>query len=798
MRTPWNKSILETTLLAVLVVAALVSAAFILVTLNITDRRAHESSTLRLSELIESAENTASIACFVEDYTLALETARGLLKNGDVLGVVIRTDKQELARAYRDRATLAAGSTPRPGRLVRPLYSPFNPKEKVGEIQLDADMEGIQHTIGEQVRFVGTLLVLLVIAVVVAVAGVVLLVVVRPVQAMSNRVHKMDATAGETLPVPAGHADTELGRLAKDINALAGRLVGTLQHEQQLRLAKELDERKYHAIFDNVEACIFVADSAGRLESINPAFDRLLREAADREPGDKLLLSDLPWVSTTRLGEMLSLCLRCNTPQADDLELRLSEDDCRWLHLVLRPIGNELVQGMATDVTERHLTEALACRLLITDRLTGTANRAGLEGALKERLAKENPEPFALMLIDLDGFQRVNDALGLPAGDEILKNAARRLTSSLEERDVLARMGADEFAVIASTPLGEEEAARTGERLVQVLNFTFIAEGMPVHLGASIGISLFPVDGNTAPSLLRCADLAQSRAQANGGGRFQFYDPSMAQVAEQRRQLDADMRLAIRRNEFRLNYQPIVDLKKNRPVGMEALLRWHRHDQGFVPPDVFIPVAEESGFIREVGLWVLDHACAQLARWAAQDLDHYVSINVSGRQIPEGLPPTLIAETVRRHGIAPNRLVLEITEGVLINDVAGAQSWINEVTDKGFRVFLDDFGTGYSSLSYLKRFAVGSVKVDKSFVGDMVEDSSDRKLVAAVVAMAGSLGLSTIAEGVESREQMDLLRALNCRFAQGYLFSRPVPAEEIPAAMARIAAELGQDSLSPA
>ncbi len=797
MRAPWNKSILESTLLAVLVVATVVSAAFILVTLNITDRRAHESSSARLSELVESAENTASIACFVEDYTLALETARGLLKNSDVLGVVIRSDKQELARVYRDRATLASGTSSRPGRLVRPLYSPFNPKDKVGEIQLDADMERIRQTTSEQVRFVGTLLVLLVIAVVAAVAAVVMFLVVRPVQAMSNRVHSMDAAAGETLPVPLGHTKTELGRLAQDINALTGRLVGTLQHEQQLRQAKELDERKYHAIFDNVEACIFIADSSGHLESINPAFARLIREALGREAGDKLALSALPWVTPARPTEMLTLSLRSNTPQADDLEMYLPGEENRWLNLVLRPIGIELVQGMATDVTDRHQAEALARRLLVTDQLTGIRNRAGLESALRERLARGG-EPFALMLIDLDGFKHVNDALGLPAGDEILKNVARRMLSSLEEQDVVARMGADEFAVLSSVAHGEEEAARIGERLVQVLNFTFLTEGTPVQLGASIGIALFPGDGQDVPSLLRCADLAQGRAQANGGGRCQFFDPSMAAVAEQRRQLDADMRLAIRRNEFRLYFQPIVDLQENRLAGAEALIRWQHHAHGLVPPDVFIPAAEESGFIREIGLWVLDNACLQLATWLKEGQDIYISINVSARQIPDGLPPALIADTVRRHGIPTRRLVLEITEGVLINDVARAQAWLDEVTNKGFRVYLDDFGTGYSSLSYLKRFAVNSVKVDKSFVRDMAEDSSDRKLVAAVVSMASSLGLTTVAEGVETREQLDILKDLGCRYIQGYYFSRPVPAEQFAAAALRIGAMLEEDKLATA
>lgn len=786
----WNKSILETTLLAVLTVACVITALFIVVTVNITDRRAHESSTTHLSELIESAANTASVACFVEDETLAIETARGMLKNSEVLGVVIRSQNRVLAQVYRDRATVIGGNEPRPGRLLRPLYSPFSHQDRVGEILLDADMDGIRRTINEESRYVALLLIVLVVAVVVAVATVVSFLVVRPVQAISNRVHQMDVAAGETIPIPLGHSGTELGRLIRDINALVGRLFGTLQHEQQLRLTREMDERKYHAIFDNAEAGIFVANQDGVLESFNPALGNLFR-LSNVDEGSERRLASLPWTRPDRLADMLTLALNSVTPQSEDMELTLPEDRRRWLHVVLRPIGNGLVQGMATDVTERRQSEADAQRQLVTDKLTGLPNRNGLESELGKRLNplddSEPIAPFAVLLVDLDGFRRVNDAVGLPSGDQVLINAARRLAACLEETAFIARTDADEFAAIVPLPGGEEEAARIGERLVQVLNFSFLNDTMPVHLGASIGIALYPGDGEDLPTLLRSADLAQGQAQANGGGRFQFYDATMAEAAEQRRLLDADLRLAVRRKEFRLHFQPIVDLSENRLAGAEALIRWQRREHGLIMPDAFIPAAEETGFIREIGHWVLETACDQLARWSEEGLDDlYISVNVSGLQIPDGLPPSKIFEIARRHGVSPRRLVLEITEGILISDVVRAQAWLDEVREKGFRIYLDDFGTGYSSLSYLKRFAVNSVKVDKSFVRDMAEDVSDRKLVAAVISMAGSLGLTTVAEGVETGAQLEILRGLNCRYVQGYHFSRPVPAADFPAAAERV------------
>lgn len=321
-------------------------------------------------------------------------------------------------------------------------------------------------------------------------------------------------------------------------------------------------------------------------------------------------------------------------------------------------------------------------------------------------------------------------------------------------------------------------SARIAERVINVLRENYEVHTTPVQLGVSIGITFFPNDGRDIPTLLRNAELAMSRAKAAGGSRFTFFNLGMAEAAEQRRAMEMDMHLALRREEFRLFYQPIVDVLSKRTVGAEALIRWHHPVNGIVPPDTFVPLAEETGLIVEIGRWVVEAACRQLASWRDEGLDYYLSINISGRQIPDGMSPATLIEAVNRHGVHPRQLVLEITEGMLLSDVSKALSWLNAVSEAGFRIYLDDFGTGYSSLSYLKRFPVNTVKIDKSFVRDMSSNASDLALVGAIIAMARSLNLDVVAEGVENLAQLQLLSQMQCSNIQGYYFSRPVTPEE--------------------
>lgn len=786
MKLRWDHSLLYLTTIGVLVIAVVIGALFIDVANRVTLERTGLQSAARLGELLDTVENTASIACFVGDQALAKEVANGLMKNSGVLGVVIRNDKQELARVYRGALS---GQSPK-GRLVRVIHSPFIAEEIVGEILLDPDPDELERRVSEDMHFVGQLLGVQIAGTSAAIFLVLLIWVVRPIKALSDRLHLMDATAGDRLNIPRGHSRTEIGRLAIDINAIADSLVSSLEDEHKLRTQHEIGEKKYHTIFENAETGIFIADNEGRIESFNSAFSRMLGIAAEHTTElANNLLGSLSWRSPDRLLQLISRCIDSKSSASVDLEYTMHDGSTRWLHFLCSPVGADKVQGVVSDVSERKRAENTARLQVITDSLTGAANRTGLEQALQDCIRKYSVAAdagFALMLINLDGFKRVNEALGLPVGDVVLVAAAKRLISCLKPSDTVARIGGDEYAVILPLAGGEDLAGRIGERVINVLRESYEVHKNTIRLGASIGITFFPNDGKDMPTLLRNAELAMSRAKAAGGNHCTFFNNGMAEAAELRSALESDMHQALRRNEFCLFYQPIVDVVNCRVVGAEALIRWRHPVNGLVPPDTFIPLSEETGFIKDIGSWVLETVCKQLAQWQSEGKDYYLSINISGRQIPDGISPSVLAETVQRHGINPSRLVLEITEGVLLTDISQALSWLNAVRDLGFRIYLDDFGTGYSSLSYLKRFPVNTVKIDKSFVHDMSSNASDLALVGAIIAMARSLSLEVVAEGVETLAQLQLLQQMQCRSIQGYYFSKPVMPEEFDSTTAHI------------
>ena len=782
--------------LTVIVASLLAGIVAVAYTAQGTSQRAHRASETRLNELLDTVESTLAVACFAKDQTLAGELAQGLLSNSDVLSVRITSEQEVLADMGRGPA-----GGPQPATLLnRPIYSPFDRQKQVGHIQLSPDPLVIDAWIREEVWFTAIQLSWQLGMVTFAVVVIMLLFIVRPIKAMSDRLHGMNPAAGERLAIPKTHAHTEIGQLVIDINALSDSLVSALATEHQLRIQGEVDEKKYHTIFDNAESGLFLIDRHGVLSSWNPAFARLFDIHQMPVNGNLSLLNvrQLPWQNPDRVIELVQNALHQNRAVTQDLQVQLQSSQRSWVNMVLRSVDNNLLQGVVHDVSHLKESEASARQLAITDPLTGVANRQGLEARLHDHVqdyAASKSGGFALLLINLDDFRRINEGMGLPVGDSILQTTSKRLSACLKSDDTLARLAADNFGIILNHITDGEVLERIISRIMQEIRQTCFVDGSPINLRASMGVTLFPSDGFDVPQLLRQTELAMDSAKTAGGDNHVFFDPKLTEAAEYRRHLESDLRSAILHHEFVLFYQPVIDLRAQRLVGAEALIRWRHPTRGLISPDHFIPLAEKTGMIVDIGLFVVDAACQQLLAWNKQGLAYTLSLNVSGRQIPDGLSPAKLLAVVQHYGIAPGQLALEITEGVMLRDIEQSLQWLKSVHAMGFRVYLDDFGTGYSSLSYLKLFPLTTLKVDKSFVQDMQDGNNEHTLVGAIIAMGKSLGLEIVAEGVELKSHAAALERMGCHYAQGHYFSQPVPEEEFCAVAARLTALLAQPTV---
>ena len=380
-------------------------------------------------------------------------------------------------------------------------------------------------------------------------------------------------------------------------------------------------------------------------------------------------------------------------------------------------------------------------------------------------------------MLDLDGFKVINDSLGHGAGDELLLALAPRLQGTVRPSDTIGRLGGDEFVAVCELSGGPEEATRVAERMAAVVREPFAMDSGRHHVSASVGIAIATSRLDTADALLRDADAAMYRAKGKGRGQCELFDDTMRAQVVARLRIEAELRQALDRRELRVYFQPIVDVHDGRPTAVEALVRWEHPQRGLIPPGDFIPVAEETGLIVELGRWVLEESCRQVATWQRElDFPLNLSVNVSGRQIAGSPFAAEAAAIARRHGLWPGTLALEITESVLIGEAEASASMLSSFRDHGLRLELDDFGTGYSSLSYLKRFPLDGIKIDRSFLEGIDTDPRAQAIVQAVVHMAWALGVGVITEGVETERQLAALRTLGCHKAQGFLFSPPVPA----------------------
>lgn len=454
----------------------------------------------------------------------------------------------------------------------------------------------------------------------------------------------------------------------------------------------------------------------------------------------------------------------------------------RWIALAGDPVIDlagkyQGYRGVGSDVTDVRRTQERLTNLANIDVLSGLPNRARVRQLLGEALsnARDGTRPCAIMFLDLDAFKPVNDTFGHPKGDQVLKGVARRLEKEVGACGQVGRMGGDEFAVVVSDVNDRRDVEALAVRIIRAVAEPFMVEKAEIRIGVSIGCAFGPVDGQSVDDLIQKADLALYQAKGQGGGAFCHFSAQMQNAAEDRQRLENDMREGLKTGQFRLAYQPLIDTASQRLIGFEALIRWHHPTRGIVPPNEFIPLAEETGIILPLGDWVVREACKAASHWAS---DIGVSLNVSARQLVSPAFPGTVREALSKYKLSPNRIEIEVTESVFLGDTDGALEMLKRLRALGLGIALDDFGTGYSSLGYLNKAVFHKLKIDGSFVREAATNKEAVAIIQSIVALARSFRMTVTAEGVETNEDFERMRGLGCHQIQGYLFGRPMSFED--------------------
>ncbi|WP_246871265.1 sensor domain-containing protein [Dickeya zeae] len=538
-------------------------------------------------------------------------------------------------------------------------------------------------------------------------------------------------------------------------------------------------------VYQSTQEAIIVIDTNRKIISINPAFTRLTGYSeADvvgqpsyifRSTRHDIAFYDAIWRKVNEDGLWIGEMWDRKKDGSDYLrELTIN---------VVRDAAGTPINyvGVFSDITQRKKQEELIWRQANYDAVTALPNRHRFQDKLERAVerARQTSRPMALMLIDLDHFKSVNDSLGHRAGDALLFAVSTRITDCIQGADTIARIGGDEFAIILSDLLRTDDCERLANTLLQRLAQPFDIDGESMLVSASIGIALFPNDSDTLEELFKHADQAMYAAKNAGRNGFHYFTPALQQAARARLRLTNDLRQALEYSQFEVYYQPIIELATNRVTKAEALVRWHHPVRGMVSPAEFIPLAEDTGLIVPLGDWVAQQAIIQLAQWRNTLDPHFqIAINQSPIQLrSKDFTEMSWVQELARHGLDGSAVIIEITEGLLLNAELRVNNNLHLFRNAGIQIAIDDFGTGYSSLAYLRKFNIDCLKIDRSFIEDL--DGIGLELCVAIIAMAHSLGLSVVAEGVETQHQCDILTRLGCDYAQGFLFSRPVPATEL-------------------
>ena len=562
--------------------------------------------------------------------------------------------------------------------------------------------------------------------------------------------------------------------------------VGMAAHLTEItdRLSEQEKHRLHARIIEDSDQGIMITDDQEKIVSVNAAFSRITGYSANEAIGQTpdLLRSG---VHSADFREQMRASIRGAGAWHGEIIGKRKNGELFPQSVsigVVRDADDAIthVFSIFSDASVLRAAEERVRNLVNYDHLTGLPNRVLFHQLVEQALtaARRNNDHGALLVINVNRFAAFNDTLGHDVGDELLKQVGQRLRMALREEDILARIGGDEFVVALVSIQKREHSGLVADKLLDSLAQPFIIESHALHISARIGISIYPEDGQSTAALLRFADVAMKRRQGSGDSGYLFYSPEMNERAKEQWQLEAELRQALKSDQLHLHYQPKVSLRSGKIVGAETLIRWNHPVQGAIAPNRFVPLAEETGLIFELGSWILEASCRQIRRWLDAGLSPLpIAVNLSARQFDAQLPDRL-QSTIKRHDVPCELLKLEITESLLVRGAESVIPIMNKLVAMGFALSLDDFGTGYSSLAYLKKFPITTLKIDRTFVTGIPEDMNDCAIAQAIVTMGKQLRQEIVAEGVETVEQMKFLRDLGCDQLQGYLFSPPVSADD--------------------
>ncbi len=664
------------------------------------------------------------------------------------------------------------------------LHSQNDQSREIGTLHLEADIAKVRDdTLAQFLTLLFTQ------ALIVGIVATILLwlferLIIRHLADAAQYFHSADINSMEQeLRLDRSPQNDEIDMLARAFNGLREKLSTAYQRQHAALLSLSESEHRFRRISESLFSGIFIIQD-GVFTYANQAALDIFGCTAEEVMGT----SPLDHVEGEDRDRMQGNLQRRQDgfTGAFRYELRMHNRDGspRFVNIatgIIEYDGRPAILGNIEDITERRRAAERIEFLAHHDPLTRMPNRILGKERMHQAMLKADSSrtKVALLFLDLDNFKWVNDSLGHPIGDELLRSVAERLQGCVSPNDTISRQGGDEFIVIITGTQDFEAPARTAEAITDALRQPFVIEDHELFISASIGIALYPLDGGDFDTLLRKADTAMYNAKESGRNTYRFFSEHMNVDALQYLKLRNSLQYGLDRNEFVLHYQPQTDLASGRAIGVEALVRWRHPELGMVPPSLFIPVAEDSGFIVALGEWVLREACRQVAEWHAHGLPGLgMAVNLSAVQFKRGNLEATVERALNDFDLPPSCLELEITESVLIKDTDTVLKIVRRLRDLGVELSIDDFGTGYSSLAYLKRFSVSKLKIDRSFVRQIPHDHNDTAIVRAIIQMARGLDLTTIAEGVETEEVLECLREQGCDQIQGYYFSKPLPAAE--------------------